>query len=185
MRTWVSPSGELHDVADEELHTFCSARGLHYSNMKDHIASESSDQKNDGWRLIERLRCIGHVDRPREHVLALGTLESFHRDCLASKDGRNVLKNRDNLGRLLRNRYNGGKPWNKWECRHLSLAEKRRLLSERRGLDQLHGAVAESSLSISLPDYSTNALSTPCANSAPMRVEDDSSATSGSQQVSF
>ena len=70
MRTWVSPDGELYDVPDEDLYTFCDGRGLHYKNMVHHIANVRSKQKNDGWRLIERVRFIGHVDRPDEHVPA-------------------------------------------------------------------------------------------------------------------
>ena len=87
--------------------------------MLNHIATPTSDHKNGGWRLIERLRAIGHVDRPQVHVLAFGTLEAFHKSCLSSNDGRSVLKSRDNLGRLLNDRYKGeaGKPWNGWECR--------------------------------------------------------------------
>ena len=67
-RAWVSPEGELHDLTDEELYSFSSQRGLHYENMLDHISRAKSDQKNGGWRLIERLRAIGHVDRPSEHA---------------------------------------------------------------------------------------------------------------------
>lgn len=123
-RTWVSPTGSVYDVSDGELRSFCTARGLHYDNMVQHMSHPTSEQKNNGWRLIERLRAIGHVDRPHEHVLALGTLEAFWKDCLSATDGRSVLKNRDNLGRLLRDAYKGGKPWNQWQCRHISTAEK-------------------------------------------------------------
>ena len=55
MRTWVSPDGDAHDVSDEHLYKFCRARGLHYENMLDHIETATSNQKNGGWRLIERL----------------------------------------------------------------------------------------------------------------------------------
>ena len=187
-RTWVSPAGDVYDVSDDNLYVFCISNGLHYSNMVTHTAKDNSDQANFGWRLIERLRAIGHVDRLDQHVLALGTIESFSEDCLNSKDGRDVLKDRKTLGKLLRNAYNGGRPWNKWECRELSTQEKRRLLSEQSGLNHnhVHGTVAASSSSrIGLPDY-TNALGTPCGDSAPtLHVEDDSSATIGSYQVSF
>ena len=73
-RTWISPVGEVHDVSDADLYAFCNQRGLHYSNLINHIETPSSDQKSEGWRLIDRLRAIGHVDRPHDHVLALGTL---------------------------------------------------------------------------------------------------------------
>ena len=54
MRTWVNPDGVPHDVSDEELWDFCTQLGLHYSNMVYHIATPTSDQR-DEWRLIERL----------------------------------------------------------------------------------------------------------------------------------
>ena len=139
-RAWVSPEGKLHDVTDEALYTFCSERGLHYENMLDHISRITSDQKNGGWRLIERLRAIGHVDRPLEHVLALGTPEAFHKDCLAATDGRAVLKDPKNLGKLTGGNYKGGKPWNRWECRQLTTAEKRRLLQQRSRVRSLGGS---------------------------------------------
>ena len=101
--TWVNKHGEVFDVSKEDLYDFCKDRELHYENMLGHIALQTSDQKNSGWRLIERLRAIGHVNRPHEHVLALGTIAHFHADCLASTDGRNVLTDRKNLGKLLRN----------------------------------------------------------------------------------
>lgn len=131
----VSPKGELHDVSDDDLYSFCTDRGLHYGNMVDHIKRTGSDQKNDGWRLIERLRAIGHVDRPTEHVLALGTPEAFHMDCLKSNDGRAVLTDAKNLGKLTGSSYKGGKPWSwkHWECRQLTTAQKRQLLEGRHG----------------------------------------------------
>ena len=48
MRTWVSPTGELHDVSNAHLYQFCRQRQLNYGNMVDHIAHESSDHKNGG-----------------------------------------------------------------------------------------------------------------------------------------
>ena len=122
LRAWVSPEGELHEVSDANIYSFCTVRGLHYQNMLDHMERATSDHKNGGWRLIERLRAIGHVNRPHEHVLAFGTPEAFHKDCLDSDDGRSVLKDPRNLGKLTAGSYKGGKPWNKWECRKLSVA---------------------------------------------------------------
>jgi hypothetical protein len=137
MQEWVSPTGVPHDIADEELSAFCKRQTpkLKYGNMKHHVDSARSDQKENGWRLVERLRAIGHIDRPDEHVLALGTLDMFHQDCLASSDGRNVLKNRDSLRKLLAGTYNGGGgvPWLGWELRALSVAEKKQLLLRRLG----------------------------------------------------
>jgi hypothetical protein len=52
-RTWISPTGEVHVVADADLYQFCTARKLHYDNMVDHVNRPTSDQKNDGWRLVE------------------------------------------------------------------------------------------------------------------------------------
>jgi len=68
------------------------------------IENENSQQlqKCDGWRLIERLRVIGHVDRPDEHVLARGTLTAFYFDCKLSSDGRDVLHDEANLAKLLK-----------------------------------------------------------------------------------
>jgi hypothetical protein len=133
VRAWVSPAGELFDIADEDLYAFCTARGLTHRNWLEHISSPTSDQKDEGWRLIERLRCIGHVNSPQEHVPALSTLESFHKSCMSSSDGRNVLKHKPTLGLLLAGTYNSGKPWKKWELRVLSVAEKRQLLLLRLG----------------------------------------------------
>ena len=159
-RTWVSPAGKLFDVNDEDLYQFCKQRGLHYQNMRDHIVQETSDQKNGGWQLIERLRAIGHVSRPHEHVLAIGTVEAFHSDCLSSTDGRAVLKNRDSLVRLLGNRYKGGKPWSQWEHRQLSTAQKRELLqrvtpSDGSAAEAAATAQASVSSTMQLPDFAT------------------------------
>ena len=153
-RTWVSPTGDVHVVADAALYQFCSSRGLHYDNMVVHIQNPKSDQKNGGWRLLERLRAIGHVDRPTEHILALGTLEDFHQECLSSTDGRAVLKSRTNLPKLLGGYYNGGKPWNKWETRVLSTAEKLQLLQPNRSQQQPLPAAGSVALpQVVLPDY--------------------------------
>ena len=154
MRTWVSPDGELHDVSDSELCRFCTEHGLHYSNMLDHIGSRS-DQKNSGWRLIERLRCIGRVDRPHEHVPALGTLDSFHKQCLSSSDGRDVLKNKTTLSNLISGTYNGGgKAWKKWELRHLTVQQKRQMLQAwRQGAAQSQAAPPAQPAPLQLPDY--------------------------------
>ena len=85
-RTWVSPEGKIHRISDDQLYRFCVDNGLHLGNMLSHINNETSDQKNGGWRLIERLRAIGHVQRPLEHVLALGTIEDFYNECKSSTD---------------------------------------------------------------------------------------------------
>lgn len=131
-RAWISPKGEVLDVADEELWKFCATRGLHYCNMLEHIHDAGSDHKNNGWRLIERLRFIGHVDHPHAHVPALGTLDAFHQSCLSATDGRSVLRDKTTLGKLLAGTYNGGgKAWKKWELRHLSTAQKRHALQQR------------------------------------------------------
>ena len=155
LRTWVSPSGEPYDVPDDQLYRFCNEKGLHFENFLDHIATPTSDQKNGGWRLIERLCCIGHVDRPNEHVPALGTRKAFHAECMASTDGRAVLKNPTSLNQLIAGTYNGGgKPWNKWELRKLSVAQKRQLLAQRLG-HAAGGEVAagEQPEEPQLPDY--------------------------------
>lgn len=183
MRTWVSPSGSVHDVSDDDLYRFCNdRRKLHYQNMVSHISKSSSDQKNGGWRLIERLRAIGHVDRPHQHVLALGTLEQFHKDCLAASDGRASLKSRDNLGKLLNGRYNGGKPWNGWECRHLSTAEKRHLL-EPQSLPRV--APTEAPAPFVLPDYASvlGSVGTQFDDAAAGSSPEESSALEGRQEA--
>ena len=64
-RTWVSPEGSLFDIADEQLYAFCTSRGLHCPNMIEHMDNVGSKQKNGGWRLLERLCFISHVDRCR------------------------------------------------------------------------------------------------------------------------
>lgn len=129
-RTWVSPTGELHDVADDELYRFCTAHQLTFRNMLDHIDSASSDQKNGGWRLLDRLRFIGHVNLPDENVPALGTLDAFYDSCKRAADGRNVLDKKNTLGKLLAGTYNGGKPWKCWQLRHLNAAQKRQALQQ-------------------------------------------------------
>ncbi len=189
MRTWVSPTGECFDVSDESLYIFCKERGLHHANMVHHISTPTSDQKNGGWRLIERLCAIGHVERPHDHVLALGTLGAFHSDCLASRDGRAVLENRDNLARLLNNRYKGGKLWNQWECRLLTTAVKRQILEKLAGDLQppttTNGELASTAV---LPDFASSVLRgamDPLACAASQSTFGHNSTTPGSLQVIF
>jgi hypothetical protein len=134
------------------LFQFCSARKLHYDNMVDHVSRPTSDQKNGGWRLVERLRAIGHVDRPTEHILALGTLEDFHKHCQSSTDGRAVLKSRSNLTKLVGGYYKGGKPWNGWETRSLTTAEKLQLLHQSQQ-QPLPAAGTVALPQMALPDY--------------------------------
>ena len=65
------------------------------------------------------------------------------------------LRNRDNLGRLLKDKYTGGgKSWNQWECRVLSTTEKRQLLA-RLSSQPEPLAVAEPALlpSMGIPDF--------------------------------
>ena len=133
MRTWVSPRGEYHEVSDEGLAAFCRVNGnMHHGNMLAHISLASSDQKNDGWRLIERLRCIRLRDRPSVLVPALGSLESFHAECLSATDGRKKMKDKGTLGKLLAGTYRGGgKGWHGWELCQLSTEEKRAVLRKR------------------------------------------------------
>jgi len=131
---WVSPDGTIHDVDDEQLYEFCKSRQLHYPNMLDHKQNPESDHKNGGWRLIERLRFIGHIHRPNEHIPALGTFDAFYNECLRSKDGRHVLTDKSTLSKLLNGTYQGGKPYKKvWQTRYLSVTEKRKALLERSG----------------------------------------------------
>ena len=128
VRTWVSPVGDVHDVSDDELYDFCTRRELHYQNMVAHIKKSTSDQKNNGWRLIDRLRCIGPVKLPLVNVPALGTLDSFHKSCLSADDGRQELRDKGTLGKLLSGTYAGANGWKGWERRILSSAQKRQLL---------------------------------------------------------
>jgi hypothetical protein len=73
-----------------------------------------------------------HVDRPLQITPAVGTLDAFHKDCLASTDGRNVLKDKGTLGKLLANTYcEGGHAWNGWKLRTLTTAEMQKVLTER------------------------------------------------------
>ena len=135
--TWVSPAGKLYDVPRKELGRFCKARELHHKNMVAHIDDPHSDQKNGGWRLVERMRAIGHVSRPTDTRPAIGTLDAFHAACLASTDGRAMLKDKETLGKLLAGTYNNGKPWKKWERRELTVVQMRQLL------ERLFGGAAE------------------------------------------
>ena len=180
----MSPNGELHDVEDAHLSAFCRERGLHYPNMLNHINTASSDQKNGGWRLIDRLRAIGHVDKPHQHVLALGSLEAFYADCQSSDDGRGVLKNRDNLGRLLKDRYNGGKPWLNWQCRHLSTAEKRALLQQPSIPTTAPGSTeASGTAGLQLPNFAAAAVTG--FQTDGWRTPSSSSTMAGSLEVLF
>ena len=78
---------------------------------------------------MERLHAIGHVDRPNEHVLALGTTKDFYKNCQTSTDGRAVLKSAINLTKLVNGYYRGGgKSWNEWESRNLTTFQKLQLL---------------------------------------------------------
>ena len=156
VRTWVSPDGSVYNVAGADLYIFCQEKNINYENMLDHIERETSDQKNGGWRLIERLRAIGHISRPDNHVLALGTIEEFYKECLTSDDGRAVLKNRDNLGRLLGGKSKGGKPWNGWECRKLSSTEKLQLLQAKSKSPETAHVAADAAAAVSIsPSSST------------------------------
>ena len=105
---------------------------MHHGNMLHHIASASSDQKNGGWRLMERLKFIRLASQPHIVVAAVGTLDAFHRECLAARDGRAKLKDKGTLGKLLAGKYKGGgKPWLGWELCQLSAAERRTVLARR------------------------------------------------------
>eukprot|EP00322_Chrysochromulina_rotalis_P021077 CAMPEP_0115882654 /NCGR_PEP_ID=MMETSP0287-20121206/29119_1 /TAXON_ID=412157 /ORGANISM="Chrysochromulina rotalis, Strain UIO044" /LENGTH=198 /DNA_ID=CAMNT_0003338745 /DNA_START=94 /DNA_END=687 /DNA_ORIENTATION=- len=157
--------------------------------MVDHVSRPTSDQKNDGWRLVERLKAIGHVDRPSEHVLALGTLDAFYDDCQSSTDGQNVLKSRANLTKLVGGYYKGGKPWKKWETRQLSTAIKLQLLMQLNGVQQQPLPTAEQVdlPSMELPDYGLVATEVEepaeaegqCANGSISRAETRLEAGSG------
>lgn len=129
---WVDPNGGVYQIEPDQLGDFCRRRKLNASNMQDHVAKPSSDQKNGGWRLVERLRWIQSVAKPTLIVPALGTLHAFHANCLHANDGRENLVDRDNLRKLLAGSYGrggGGKPYNGWRKIVLPAEEaERRLL---------------------------------------------------------
>ena len=82
--TWVDPQGHVHDVPAQHLRAFCDARGLHASNLQNHVDNQESDQKCGGWCLIERLRWLQRVEQPEFKVPALGTIDSFYQACLTA-----------------------------------------------------------------------------------------------------
>jgi hypothetical protein len=140
MQTWIDPTGEDHDVHQDRLRAFCNARReLNASNMVDHVTNVNSDQKCGGWRLIERLWWIYHVDQPDCLVPALGTLDAFFLDCKNARDGRAVLTSRESLRKMLGGTYNGGKPYQGWQRKKLDKADAVRRLRDRRLRGDQHG----------------------------------------------
>lgn len=123
---WVDPHGYPHEVADAKFRKFCADRGLHYDNLIEHTKKLTSDQKCNGWRLIDRLRHIGPVGQPDVIVPAIGTIEYFWQACCAATDGRQCLKDRSNFVKLMggdvqsAGKYNKGQPYCGWERRQLS-----------------------------------------------------------------
>ena len=112
----------------------------------------------------------------------------FYNDCCSATDGRQVLRNRDNLGRLLKDKYTGGgKSWNQWECRVLSTTEKRQLLA-RLSSQPEPLAVAEPALlpSMGIPDFGRVTIGAAGEQRIDARSsEDEISTTHGSLEVSF
>ena len=98
---WVDPDGHPYEVAEDAFRKFCSDKGLHYDNLIAHVKLPSSDQKCGGWRLVDRVRCIGPVNQPAVTVHALGTVAAFFGDCIGANDGRQNLKDRTNFNKLL------------------------------------------------------------------------------------
>ena len=142
---WVDPHGYPHEVADAKFRKFCADWGLHYDNLIEHTKKLTSDQKCNGWRLIDRLRHIGPVGQPDVIVPAIGTIEYFWQACCAATDGRQCLKDRSNFVKLMggdvqsAGKYNKGQPYCGWERRQLSADEAWRLLHRRWGLQlQVH-----------------------------------------------
>ena len=137
---WCDPDGRPHEVARDGLWRFCKDHGLNFGNMVNHIDTPSSDQKNGGWRLVDRLRVIGPVDQPTVMVPVLGAPKSFFTSCLTAMDGREKMTSKENLNKLLagpvdgRGNYKGGKPYQGYERRTLSSNEKWALLHRRLGL---------------------------------------------------
>lgn len=48
-------------MTDARVRAWAKDRELHESNIEDHIVNPASDQKCNGWRLIERLRWLQHI----------------------------------------------------------------------------------------------------------------------------
>ena len=109
-RVFVGPTlaDSVHVVVDSE--TSCSnmrqwarSYGLHDSNMEDHVFNPRSDQKCNGWRLIERLCWIQHITHTDWILPVLGTVDLFLRSCAHADDGRAKLKSDKSLKALLGN----------------------------------------------------------------------------------
>lgn len=62
-RVFVGPRLQdgVHTVANTDVWKWANDRGLHGSNMEEHVVNVDSDQKCNGWRLIERLRWLQHM----------------------------------------------------------------------------------------------------------------------------
>ena len=131
----VDPHGNVHTVPRMQLRTFCISRKLHASNMEKHVLDPGSDQKNDGWRLVERLKWLRHLGDAPLLLPALGTIDTFSATCISASDARSSLKSRECIQKLLAGEppggYKGGKPYGKWE-RIPAPADALLILSERR-----------------------------------------------------
>eukprot|EP00966_Prymnesium_polylepis_P188596 4370431-Prymnesium_polylepis.1 len=105
--------------------------------METHVLDIASDQKNDGWRLLQRLKWLRNVDDPSLLLPALGTLDAFAATCRDASDARSSLKSRECVQKLLAGQppggYKGGKPYAKWE-RISPPADAELILRERRWL---------------------------------------------------
>ena len=131
---WVDPNGHPHHIHRSELRAFANGReGLVASNLENHIANPRSDQKCGGWRLLDRMWHIYHVDAPKVLVPVIGTLDQFFASCQSASDGREVLTSRESLRKLLSGTYNGGKPYNKWQRCKLASDDAEKSLWARLG----------------------------------------------------
>eukprot|EP00966_Prymnesium_polylepis_P224521 5192985-Prymnesium_polylepis.1 len=116
---------EVHVVTDEHLRAWAKARGLHESNMESHVINAASDQKCNGWRLIDRLRWVQHISHDEWIIPALCTAERFVQTCVEATDDRAKLSYQKSVRMLLGNygKFQDGKPYNGWRLHHLGPRE--------------------------------------------------------------
>ena len=134
----------VHEVQGGDVRRWARSLGLHESNMDEHVVSSSSDHKCDGWRLIERLRWVQHVEHNEWLLPALGTAESFVASCTRATDDRRKIANQKATRMLLGayGKYTNGKPYCCWrlKCMTPSEAEARikcMVQIQARGMDAL------------------------------------------------
>ena len=126
-RVFVGPRLQdgVHVMVNEHVRAWAKDRNLHESNIEDHIVNPASDQKCNGWRLIERLRWLQHISHGEWIIPALGTADALVQACAEAADDRRKLKSQKSVRMLLGNygKFQNGKPYNNWRLYNLDPRE--------------------------------------------------------------